>query len=102
VWTELLTKSHIFDRSLGHVLLVRYGTADDVPTAAAELRRIIRTKRKRKAIPPFGSELVSFLIRHQDHPDAQAGLEHIGSHWESLEDDFQTWITEQHPEVADT
>ena len=100
LWTELLTKSHIFDRSLGRHLLVSYGTVDDVPPAAKELRRIIRTKRKRGASPPIGSALVPFLIRHRDHSDAQACLDELRSRWGSLEDRLRTWIEERYPELA--
>jgi hypothetical protein len=99
VWLDLLDRSHVENRSNGRSLLAAYGTTEDVPLEAKELKRILATRTKRSYVPPLGSELIEFLIRHHDQDEAAEALRDLTSRRSATANELTEWAQTQHPDV---
>lgn len=99
-WTAFLDSRSALRRLAAEVVIGRYGDATDVPRAAAELRRLIRTKPATETTPPRASNFIELLVRHRDAPEAAAGLADLSARWVRLTPGLRRWIETKHPSLA--
>jgi hypothetical protein len=99
VWRRFLESRSIPLRWAAEEALGLYGTQDDLPEAAAVLKKLIRTRSTMHMTPPRGAQIVALLFSHRDHPDARAGLDDLSARWDRLADDMREWLEQHHPEL---
>lgn len=99
VWRQFLASRSVPLRWAAEDTLGMNGSEEDVPDAAAQLAKLVRTKAKIQSSPPRGSALVDLLVRHADHPDARAALDDVTARWDRLADDMRGWLEAHHPEL---
>lgn len=100
VWESFLESRSALRRLDGEVIIGEFGEAEDVPGAAAYLRKLIRTRPSTETTPPRGSAIIGLLIRHRDLPEARAALEDLTARWERLQPALRQWIAQHQPDLA--
>lgn len=96
-WKEFLASRSVPMRWAAEAVLGLHGTEEDLADAAAHLGKLARTKSSVEMSPPRGNEIVDLLVRHRDHPVAQAGLDDLSARWDRLGADLRGWLAEHHP-----
>jgi hypothetical protein len=100
VWESFLESRSALRRLDGEDIIGEFGEAEDVPRAAAYLRKFIRTRPSTETTPPRGSAIIGLLVRQRHLPEARSGLEDLTTRWERLRPALRQWIAQHHPDLA--
>ena len=95
-WKAFLASRSAPMRWTAEAVLGLHGTEDDLADAAAHMAKLARTKSTIHMSPARGNEIVDLLVRHREHPTAQAALDDLSARWGRLGDDLREWLAEHH------
>ena len=99
-WQARLASTSAPRRMSAEEAIGTFGDTEDVPLAAEHLRKIIRRRSSISWQPPRGNEIITLLVRHRDHSEAEAALEDLMRRWAKLPEELQEWLRRYHPDLA--